>query len=669
MSTAGFTVDIDTGGTFTDGFFTGPGAVHTVKVDTTPHDLTVCFMNCITAGARRFGFEEVSDFLRRTDVIRFSSTVGTNAIIQESGPKVGLLVSEGHEQDLYTPGGKNPLLGFLVPEDMVVGLKAPINPDQVRTQVRELLLAGARVLVVSLKGSDLDPGQEREVKRLILQEYPQHYLGAVPVLLGSEATDRAGDGLRTNAAVINAYCHPPLVRNLYKAEEDLRKRTFLRKLLITHANGGAARVAKTRAIDTYSSGPVAGLLGAAAVARTLGLKDVVTVDVGGTSTDVGLIRDRQTLQNLQPEVAGIPINIPIVNVSSIGGGGGSIARAKDGKLTLGPDSAGASPGPVCYEKGNSQPTVTDADVTLGLINPDFFLAGTRRLNKEKAVKAIESRLAGPLSTATETAAWGVKRVLADAIARDLLRVIEGAGGRAGDFAMFSFGGGGGTCTAMAAERAGIHTIYVFPFSSVFSAFGSSSLDVAHTYERRASWDLAGGEVEALLGPVRAMQEVALKDMRGEGFDPDKIQFDLELEAQDRSGGRPVTISVPAEKADRATLTETYDARYRTLTGAGPVGGVTVSAIRLRASAPVPHVEMPVRSDAGPNAGHARKGSRPVYWGSGWIETPVYGFEQLQSGNRLAGPAVIEAVDTTYAVPGGWSFRIDNRGNGVLERGV
>jgi len=283
----GFTIDIDTGGTFTDGFFAHGGEWRSVKTPTTPHDLTVCFAECISKGAQAFGVT-LEDLLDRAEVVRFSNTIGTNCIIQRDGARLGLLVTAGCESMAPTldRDGK-PLV--VAPEmvlgiDECAGTRAP-SAELVVAAAQELVDRGARCLVVAFAGSDVDPANERAARAAIKHEYPREYLGSVPVFLASDISDRAGDQERLNASLLNAYIHGKLARLLYKAGEDLRRRGYGKTLLIGHNNGAAARVSKTRAINTYNSGPAAGLLGAREIGMLYGAECVLSADMGGTSFD------------------------------------------------------------------------------------------------------------------------------------------------------------------------------------------------------------------------------------------------------------------------------------------------------------------------------------------------------------------------------------------------
>lgn len=677
-----FTIDIDTGGTFTDGFITAGNDVHKVKVETTPHDLTVCLLDLIKLGASKCGLT-LPQFLAQTEVIRYSSTVGTNAIIQKSGPKVGLLVTAGYERSLYASssvGQANAAhVRAFVPENMVRGLReqideqgkegAPLNEQEVATIVEELLDLGAGIIAVSLLHSHVNPAHERQVKAIVNRLYPRHYLGSLPVLLASEVTPRSGEFARTNTVILSAYLRKDMIRYLYKADEDLRQAGYDKPLLIVHSDGGVARVAKTSVINTYNSGPAAGIIGASTIARSLyHLTDFVTVDVGGTSVDIGVVGGGQAALDWAPEVEGLSINVPMIKVEAIGGGGGAIvkARREDRKVTVGPESAGALPGPAAYDLGGKYPTLTDAALILGYLNPDYFLGGRRKLHVEKATQALQDHLAAPLGISVEEAARLAVETVEESIGRHIAGVISAQGHDPRDLPMLAYGGAGATHCCGYAAHVGSPRIYVFSFNPVFSAAGASTLDVVHIYECTVSLPLAaelsdGGRLE-FNQTVAAMQDLAVRDMRGEGFGETSIAYRLELEV--RANGQRAIVpwgGLALEEGDAARLR----ARAAECVGMAPQE-LAVEVLRLIATCPVPHYGFPTHPPAGENPAQALKGERPVFWREGTVATHVYERGLLACGNVVCGPAIVEAEDTTYVVPPGWRYTVDRFLNGVLE---
>ncbi|MCX7171257.1 MAG: hydantoinase/oxoprolinase family protein, partial [Proteobacteria bacterium] len=543
----GYTADIDTGGTFTDGLFTRGGEFHAVKTATTPHDLTLCFMECLKGGAQAFGVS-LAEFLEGTDLIRFSNTIGTNTIIERNGSRVGLLLTQGSEG--LAPAGeqKQPLLLA----EMVLGIAEEVTADgkvvrvpaaaAIMAAAQTLIDRGARCLVVALANSEANPTNEQLVRATIKREYPRDYLGSVPVFLASDISARSGYAERINTAVLNAYIHSKLTRLLYKSGEDLRRNRYRGHLFIGHNNGAVARVAKTRAINTYNSGPAAGLLGAREIGALYAARHIVSADMGGTSFDLGLIHDGEPGFSLRPDVEGFRCNLPMLSILALGAGGGSIASVAAGELSVGPKSAGALPGPACFDLGGVDATVTDANLVLGLLDPDYFLGGAKKLNVAKARAAIESRIARPLGISVEEAALRIVNVVDANVAGEIAKLV---GAVAQDALMVVYGGAGPLhCCNMAGA---IGKLVVTPYSAVFSAYSSSLMDVGHIYYRRCQTPLSvGSDFAALAGAVAAMRVRAEQDMRGEGYTAEKLVWSLELIVQGSEAGRETRLAAPPD---------------------------------------------------------------------------------------------------------------------------
>ncbi len=685
-----FTIDIDTGGTFTDGFFTDQAAnrVEIVKVSTTPHDLTVCFLECIKEGAERFGLP-LEEMLRQTGVIRFSSNIATNAIIQRHGPKLGLIITAGQEFTLYEPASATPAAvqeGFVQP-DMVVGVSEYVNPGgqvlrspdpaAVLAGLQSLIDRGARAIVICLGNGGVNRANEQAIKRTIKAEYPNYYLGSIPTFTASETTERPGDALRLNTAVLNAYVHEHLARYLYKAEEKIRQAGYSRPLLVVHSNGGAARVAKTQAIHTYNSGPVAGLLGARALAETYNLPCAISMDIGGTSVDIGIITRGQVSYDLAPRIAELPINMPMIRVSALGGAGGSIAGINaNGQLEVGPQSAGALPGPACFDLGGTEATVTDADMMLGVVDPNYFLGGKMRLNRDKAKAAVQT-IADRLGCSVEEAAWRIKQTVDEATAQNIRRVAEASGWTKVELreaVLIVYGGAGPTHAANILAELGAKRALTMPQSPVFSAFSSSMLDVLHTYSAAPRLLLAENgripttpdQFNAIVQPLIAR---AKSDMQGEGFAADAVQYGLELLIQNGAG--EVAVTTPNALMDSPDDLRQLAETCRRASGLERHQPVVVTLVTLRATAGVPHFAQAEQPLAGADPNAAQKGERKVYWEPemGWTATKVYERGRLRPGNCVSGPAIIEAADTTYLIPPGFRFTMDQRMNGLLEGGT
>lgn len=671
----GFTVDIDTGGTFTDGFVTSGDAFRMVKTPTTPHDLTLCFMACIEEAARAFDMP-LDDFLFETDIIRFSNTIGTNSIIQRDGAKIGLIVTAGHEALAPSADaeGKCPL----VAPDMVAGVDesmdaagqlrhAPV-PGQIMEVAQRLIDRGARCLVVALAHADVNPANERAIRETIKREYPRDYLGSVPVFLSSDIVQRSGYRERINTAVLNAYIHGKLTRLLYKAGEDLRRRHYRGQLLIGHNNGAVARVAKTRAINTYNSGPAAGLLGAREIGALYGARCVISGDMGGTSFDIGCVLDGEPGYALRPDVEGFDCNLPMLEIRALGAGGGSIAAVSGGRLRVGPQSAGALPGPACFGLGGSQATVTDANLVLGWLDPAYFLGGSRRLDVDKARRAIAEHVAEPLGIGVEEAAWRIRETVEADVGRELARLRDRMGPHP-DPLMVIYGGAGPLHSCAIAGAAAIDRLVITPFSAVFSAYSSSLMDVGHLYCLRMDLSLAAGQdIEPVRKAVADLRRRAEADMRGEGFDRDGIRWQLESIVEDGDGGE-ARLAAALDVLDRPSALEALRERAAASLGAGRGEAARLATLGVFARSAVPHYHQAAQLRTGVPLAEALRGERAVYLDpqQGVKPLPVYDRERLGHGHALAGPAIVESRQTTMVIPAGWTLQVDRYDNALIER--
>lgn len=659
-----YTIDIDVGGTFTDGFFTDGEQVRTTKVLTTPHDITECVVTSIQEGSVAFGID-VRGLLRRTSVVRLSTTLGTNTIVQRRGPKIGLLVTKGAERQLYG-GGPARLVPDFVKTEMVVGVPENVNDggDLVQEVEREDVLAairtlndlGARMIAVSFANAWRNPHNERRVREIVREHYPVHYLRSVPVQLGTDVIHVADDHARTNSVVLNAYIHADVARALYRVDDTLHLNGYGGPLLVVHASGGNGRVAKTVALHTLGSGPAVATRGAAKLSELLKLDRVITADMGGTSLDTAIVIDQEYGLDVTPELEGVPLATPMIAVESIGAGGGTIAKVEDGALRVGPESAGSAPGPVCYGKGGLEPTITDANLVLGYIDPDFFLGGRMQLDVERAHKAIQRRVANPLGIEVEEAAFRIRETINADMARELEQSLRRQGHDPAEFVLFSVGGAGPLHACEVAAAAALRSVVTFPFGSVFSAFGGSTTDVQHLYRR--TFGLGLDRLDEVEAGVAVLCRQSLQDMVGEGFDAAAVVFRTEVDVL--IGGAPRTLRSTSPTGLRDLLSEHIPADDR--------GDAVVDAVRLWSEGKVVHWEPTAAPPAQRSVEKARKGERPVFWQPGVsTPTPVFDREQLESGHLVEGPAIVEGPDTNYVVNPAWILTVDEHTNLCMSR--
>lgn len=654
------TVDIDTGGTMTDALVSDGAARHAFKVDTTPHDYTVSFLGCLQEAAKHLEFESVEAFLAKVGLIRWSSTITTNVLAERRGSKVGLLVSKGQEEKLYG-NSRSPVVGELVAEGAVIGLPAQPSPADVLDGVKRLLEAGVRRICVCLADSFPDNQAERAIKAMIEDQYPDHIIGAVPVLLGSEMAPLRHDQTRVHYSLMNAYTHSQLATSLFKAEDLLRDdHNWNGALLIGNTSGGVARIGKTKAVDTIESGPVFGSFGGAYMAGLYGLKNVLCFDVGGTTTKASIIRDGAVVYQRGGELMEVPVQSSFAMLRSAAVGGGSVARVKGGSVTLGPESMGAAPGPACYGLGGNEATLTDAVLVLGYLDPTNFLGGRRALKVDLARAAIDKHVAKPLGVSIEVAALSIRDEAVAMMAELVGNTLAEAKLKAADTALFNFGGNGPMFAALVAEKLGMPIAYAFNLGPVFSAFGSSISDVVHTYERGLSlrWD---GDATAVLQPMVAeMQKQAERDLRGEGFDPARAKYNWELDF----GHSEAEVSTVSAQAALGPVTAVLTALEQAVSAAKqtgqPVLGVRMSSRFVVGSHGMAKRSAKVKAE--------KPGQREMRFnGASQALSPVHRWEALNVGDTLPGPAMVNGATLTCPIPPGWTLRVDDFGNAELRR--
>ena len=495
----GLLVNIDNGGTLTDICVSEGAQVWRTKVLTTPFDLSLCLMDGLDkASGAVFGAPDLQRLLLATDHIRYSTTQGTNAVVERKGPRLGLV----HDAaiDPATLGDDDGLFAALVGDRVadVATTGDAARMDVVRA-VGALAARGTNRIVVAFGGRDR-AAHEQAVKRALLRAFPAHLLGAVPILYSHEVDADDDDARRTWTALLNAFLHPAMERFLYAAERKLRAARSQKPLLIFRNDGRSARVARTVAIKTYSSGPRGGAEGAQALARHYGFDRLVSIDIGGTTTDISLVERGAARAHARGRVAGIATSLPLTDVSSVGVGGSSIVRVVDGKVTVGPDSVGSAPGPACFGLGGTGATITDAFFASGLLDPATFFGGVMRIDVERASAAIDREIAAPLGIARDAALGAMEDAWVDAVVSGVRAYVDP--GR--DDVLAAFGGAGPFVICRIADALGVRRVLIPKLAAVFSAFGIGFSDIGVGE--------AGTDRDAVRTRVR-------RAMAAEGLDP------------------------------------------------------------------------------------------------------------------------------------------------------
>ncbi|QIB66063.1 hydantoinase/oxoprolinase family protein [Kineobactrum salinum] len=709
-----YRVGIDVGGTFTDFFCVSDrGETRTCKTPTTHYDLSVGFMKGMGLLARQCD-EDLTGFLGAVETVRYSTTVGTNALIERTGPKLGLITTAGFEDCIYIGRARSWADGLgwqegrdqariqkplpLVRPDMVVGVRerldysgkviAPLTREHILEKLQLLVDRGAQGFVVSLLWSFINPTHERMIKEVIEEEYPEDYLGSMPVFLSSDISPTSGEYTRTMTTVVNAYIHGVMATEINKLGNELRDNGFSRPLTLVHNTGGTKKSARTRAVLTHNAGPVAGLHGSAVLGEMTGDQNLVFTDMGGTSFDIGLIEAGEIkAHDFIPVIDRWRTNIPAIEVKSIGAGGGSIAwinTLMGNALEIGPQSAGSMPGPACYDQGGREPTVTDADLVLGLYNPDNYLGGEMFLDDDLAREVIREKIAEPLGISVEEAAYRIRRLVGAKMGQEVFNEVALKGHDPRSFVVLACGGAGGAHACGFGPYIGARRIIAPRQSSVFGAYGASTMQIKEIWDRSCSLKLYSWhtrsyltDLEAFNSVTRELRNLAVRDLRLEGYKEEQMQFTLELNMRYGSQYNMTKVRCPRVELEKVedmqaicdTFTRQYGETYSP-EATFPSGGINVEHFYLTAA---------IRSDAqrlqpepltGPEpADNARRENRPVYWSpeAGFTSTAVYDYSQLQPGNQIMGPAIIESAETTYVVEPGWHFAMDAWRNCIMEQ--
>ncbi|MFL6135518.1 MAG: hydantoinase/oxoprolinase family protein, partial [Nocardioidaceae bacterium] len=493
-----------------------------------------------------------------------------------------------------------------------------------------------------------------------------------------------GEYERTLTEILDAYLQSSIKFELETTWDQLRNNGYSGTFLLTHNSGGSAEIFKTTASRTFNGGPVSGLMGCFHIGQALGYRNVIASDVGGTSFDTGMVVDASVRSyEFRPIIDRWMVGISMLQTATMGAGGGSIAWINDllgGRLEVGPKSAGSYPGPVCYDLGGTEPTVTDADVVLGYIAPDGYFGGKMALNKEKAVDAIRTQIAEPLGLSVDEAAAMIRRIVESNMASAIKREVHLRGYHPEDFALFAFGGGGPT--HVAGYREDVPAAVIFPEAPVFSALGSSVMDIMHVYEQSGRMQFMAPVTQEIVldredfnARVGVMLDKAKKDLEAEGLSDAKTVFSLELDmlygglVQVKRVSAPVLTIESDDDANR--VYNDFEKEFAEAFSPHVVnkpGGVYIDGIILKATVITEKMALEVHelTTADPTA--AQTGRRSAYWPelSERVDTAVFAFDSLEPGNVVVGPGIVEMEFSTIVVPPHQQLRMDQHGLGILE---
>jgi len=691
-----YLVGIDIGGTFTDcAIVDAAGKLLTTKVPSTPPDFARGMMDALGAGAEALGIG-LDAFCRDIAFLSHGTTVGTNTIIQKRGAKVGLITTKGHEDAIHIMRGSRGYGGRdirkvvhfpetskpapIVPKRLIRGIServdcfgevvVALNEVEAEAAIKDLVSQGVAAIAICFLWSFRNPAHENKVRAMVQQLAPDLF-----VTTSFDIAPKWGEYERVTATALNAYLGPVMGGYLQRLDSSLKDLGYSHGLQITQCGGGTVPVSRAGAAPllTLDSGPVSGVTASMFLGAAMGEKNVITTDMGGTSFDVSIIHEGKPAYSFISNTDQYEYFLPKVDLQAIGAGGGSLVRVhpETRTMTVGPDSAGAFPGPVCYSRGGTVPTVTDAQLVLGYLDAHNFAGGRMKLDKRAALQAL-SDLGSKIGMNAMECAAGACRIVELNMADIIRKVTVEKGFDPREFALFAFGGAGPAHAGVFARELGVRKVVIpqLKAASTWCAFGAAAADVLHIFEH----------TEILPTPVPAkrvndalqrLEKNASALMAEEGIEEKRQRFEFSLDVRHKGQINEVEITLPWTRVPNdyeAGLRQLFVRRYEQLYGRGSAlqGAqleIVVSRLRAKALTPQPKLVASRKlSRVIPRAALRKK--RDIYWPDlgKRKSTPVYDGERLANGNRIAGPAIVETSDTTVVVQPGTRLRVDELGN-------
>jgi len=698
---SGVRVGIDIGGTFTDcAVLDGDGKIATIaKSPSTPPDFSQGVVGVLDVAARSLQLSS-RELLSKTDLFIHGTTVATNAMIERTGARTGLITTRGHEDAIFIGKVVQKVAGLSEREiihqshlskaeppivdpldvrgvservDALGQVIVPLNEEDARKAIAELTAQGVEAVSISFLWSFLNDRHERRVKEMLRSLAPQF-----PVFISSEVAPILGEYERTVTTTLNAYLGPRVIAYAHTLQETLREMGYTRDLLFSHCLGGLTTLGEVEVtpLVTLDSGPAGGGLGAAFFARLYGKGGVICSDMGGTSFDVSLLRGGEPTLDEEPVLEKYTFLIPKIAIHSIGAGGGSIVWVdEDGLLRVGPASAGSVPGPACYDQGGAAPTVTDVDLILGYLNPGNFLGGRKRLSLARAETALQS-VARALGMTLHEAAAGAFKIV-NAQMADLIRkttIEQGYDPR--NFVLFCYGGAGPTHSPFLGRELRMREIYVPGHATVFSALGMLTGGLVHTAEASypATLPLSAADLESLTRLFSELQERLTNRFDREGIPRERVHWShvLFMKYRLQPKGIAVTLTGREALAGQEALAEAFHRQYSEIYG--EISAYRQMAVELMKARVVGRCETIVpqllseRTPSGPDPASAFVGERPAYLEErkDYVPTPVFDGTRLLFGHRLRGPCIVERPGDTLVIPPGMRGSVDEFHNIRIE---
>ncbi len=683
-----YVAGIDIGGTFTDmAVIDEEGNLMITKTPSTPSDPGMGVMNGLAKVAESFG-EDLKDYLPKVMRLSHGTTVSTNTVLTATGAKVGLLCTKGFRDILeirfgirenvydYTTAQPKPL----VPRYLRVPIEerykwngeelAPLNEEEVREACRYFKEQEVEAVAICFLWSFKYSDHERRAAEIVREELPEAYVCA-----SVDVQPEVREYWRMSTTVLNAYVGPALSKYMKKLVDELDKAEFKGKMLITQSNAGVISpdVACEQAVRTLLSGPASGPGAGLYLTEPLNINNLITIDMGGTSFDICLVKNGKPMMAVSSEVSGVyHLRLPLIDVNTIGAGGGSIAWLDElNVLHVGPQSAGADPGPACYDRGATEPAMTDADLVLGYLNPDYFLGGEIKLNRELAEKAIKEKIADPLGIDVVEAAASIKTILDHTMVDGIATVSVRRGEDPRRYALVVAGGAGPVHAASLAKKLRIKHLVIPRWSSVFCSLGGAIADVRHDYVTSIVSLTSAVNPQTLREVYDGMKQTGDETLEIEGVEADKRYFegsiDMRYEAQYHEIEIPVEVSELTEEGV-PTIVERFHQRHEELYGYRDVTDTEMINLRLAACGRVVTPARKKQDVVSKDVSDHMKMRREVYFteDGGFIPTPIYDGDAMEIGNLVYGPAVVEQRTTTIVVPPKAKLEVNAYGDYVME---
>lgn len=683
-----YKVGIDVGGTFTDFLLVDEqGNFNLFKTLSTPKDPSIGVTSGLNEMALFLG-KSLEAFLAELELIVHGTTITTNAVLTRNGAKTAFVTTKGFRdvlnmrrglRDRQYDGRYNPPPPIVKRRDIFTveeridcqgNVVTPLNIAETAAVVDTIKQNGYEAVGVSTLFSFLNPENEKSLGAMLRDGLPDQYIS-----LSSEILPQVRMYERNSSVALNAYVGPILSKYIQQLEKRLLNGGFKGNLLIMQSNGGVMSPEMTSrfAVNTLLSGPAGGPVAGLFFGGIHGLGNLITVDMGGTSFDACLIRDAQPSITIDGEIGGYRVALPTLYIETLGAGGGSIASVDaSGMLLVGPESAGADPGPACYGKGGTNATVTDADLILGYLDPDYFHGGDMKLDKVAATRAIEETVAKKLGVSVNEAAAGIYNMvnINMSLGVNLVSVAKGYDPRF--LALVVAGGAGPIHAAMIAKDQDIPLILIPRGSSVFCAAGMLMSDLKHDYVRTYAVELDKVDCNKVGQICREMVDEATATLRTEGIPEKNIIPEFKADMRYLGQFNEVSVSLPmsaegiVREQDMSYLLEMFHARHDALYGYSMAGAATeLINLRLQARGETVKPAFKPSPNHGQDASKALKNNRQVFFDNGFVNTPVYDGLTLHHGNMIFGPAIIEEPTTTIVVPPEYNLQCDPYDNYIM----